>query len=337
MNIVKSGFVNGKQRYSIIQDGDIIKSSYDVGKLQDYLNPPIEPVCNTFEDEDTILDLDNLEDDQVGQGIQKQKIDKIEVISNTAKKLELHIPEGLKASIFPIGDLHIGSEQFNEAWVDYWFRVIAKSNNYIIIYLMGDILEVASKKVGDSSYRQKYNVNKQLKIFKEKVDQLKNKLGYNPIRASVSGNHDKRLLEFDYNLNETIAEILEIPNYGTTLYDTIIVNGKTLKIHINHGKHTNKHQHLREGAFIRDTHHLSADLFLEGHNHDTDTFSDFITGDGVNYRRFFGFTGSALNYNGYAKEMNLREIPKGFIEYEIYPNGGLNGKEYHSDLIDWED
>ncbi len=336
MNIVKSGFVNGKQRYSIINDGDIIKSSHDKHKLQDYLNPPIEPVCDTFEEEDTILDLDNLEDDTIGQGISEKIRDKIEVINNTAKKLVLYIPKGLKASIFPIGDLHIGSEQFNEQWLDYWFGVIAKSKNYVIIYLMGDILEVASKKVGDSAFRQKFNVNKQLKLFKEKVDWLKNKLGYNPIRASVSGNHDKRLLEFDYSLNQQIAEILDIPRYDVTIYDTIIINGKTLKIHLNHGKHTNKHQHLREGAFIRDTHHISADLFLEGHNHDTDTFSDFITGDGVQYRRFFGFTGSALNYNGYAKEMNLREIPKGFIEYEIYPNGGLNGKEYHSDLIDWE-
>ncbi len=335
MNIVKSGFVQGKQRYSIIQDGSIVKSSYDKYKLQDYLNPPIEPVCNTFEDE-TVLDLDNLEDDTIGHGIQSNLKDKIEVISNTAKKLVLYIPKGLKASIFPMGDLHIGSSEFNEDWLDYWFSVIAKSKNYVIIYLMGDILEVASKKVGDSAFRQRFNVNEQLKIFKEKADRLKKILKYNPFRASVGGNHDKRLLEFDYNLNESIAEILDIPNYGTTLYDTIIINGKELKIHLNHGKHSNKHQHLREGAFIRDTHHLSADLFLEGHNHDTDTFSDFITGDGVNYRRFFGFTGSALNYNGYAKEMNLREIPKGFIEYEIYPNGGLNGKEYHSDLIDWE-
>ena len=336
MNIVKSGVINGKQRHSIINNGKIIKSSYDKGKLQNYINPPIEPICGEITEETQILDLDNIEDDQIGQGIKQDLKDKIEVISNTSKKLELHIPNGLKASIFPIGDLHIGSEQFNEAWLDYWFTVIAKSKNYIIIYLMGDILEVASKKVGDSSYRQKYNVNKQLKLFKEKVDKLKQKLGYNPIRATVSGNHDKRLLEFDYSLNQTIAEILDIHKYDVTIYDTLIINGKTLKIHLNHGKHTNKHQHLREGAFIRDTHHISADLFLEGHNHDTDTFSDFIVGDEVHYRRFFGFTGSALNYNGYAKEQNLREIPKGFIEYEIFPNAGLNGKEYHSDLIDWK-
>ncbi|BBL62447.1 hypothetical protein [Methanobrevibacter arboriphilus] len=342
MNIVKSGFVNGKQRYSIINDGDIIKSSYDKHKLQDYLNPPIEPVCEEITEETQILDLDNIEDDTlitykgtVNNGI--KRIDEFKIIKNTSDVLEVYLPKDEKLSIFPVGDLHIGSPQFNKEWLDYWFDIIAKCKNYVVVYLMGDIFEVASKKVGDSSFRQKYDVNDQEHIFKKKVNNLKKRLGYNPFRASVSGNHDKRLLELDYSLNRSMSEDLDILKYGHKIYDTIIVNGKTLKIHLYHGKHTNKEQHLRQGAFIRDTNKKSADLFLEGHNHDTDVFSTYITGDGVNYRRFFGFTGSALDYkDGYADEKDLIEIPKGFIEYEIYPNGGLNGKEYHSDLIDWE-
>ncbi|WP_054834517.1 hypothetical protein [Methanobrevibacter arboriphilus] len=51
-----------------------------------------------------------------------------------------------------------------------------------------------------------------------------------------------------------MSEDLDILKYGHKIYDTIIVNGKTLKIHLYHGKHTNKEQHLRQGgAFIRDT------------------------------------------------------------------------------------
>ncbi len=133
MNIVKSGFVNGKQRYSIINDGDIIKSSYDKHKLQDYLNPPIEPVCNTFEEEDTILDLDKLEDDNIWHGIELNLNKTITVLSNTKDEIRLSVPENERISIFPIGDLHIGSEQFNEDCLDYCFSVIAKSKKYVII------------------------------------------------------------------------------------------------------------------------------------------------------------------------------------------------------------
>ncbi|WP_054834518.1 hypothetical protein [Methanobrevibacter arboriphilus] len=173
MNIVKSGFVNGKQRYSIINDGDIIKSSYDKHKLQDYLNPPIEPVCEEITEETQILDLDNIEDDTlitykgtVNNGI--KRIDEFKIIKNTSDVLEVYLPKDEKLSIFPVGDLHIGSPQFNKEWLDYWFDIIAKCKNYVVVYLMGDIFEVASKKVGDSSFRQKYDVNDQEHIFKKK-------------------------------------------------------------------------------------------------------------------------------------------------------------------------
>ena len=50
-------------------------------------------------------------------------------------------------NIVPLGDFHIGSSEFNYEFFDYMLKQIKKLKNRRI-YLMGDLLESASKSVG---------------------------------------------------------------------------------------------------------------------------------------------------------------------------------------------
>lgn len=49
-------------------------------------------------------------------------------------------------NIMPIGDLHIGSKHSNHDFIKYAIRSLKKRKGDKRIYLMGDLVEVASKK-----------------------------------------------------------------------------------------------------------------------------------------------------------------------------------------------
>ena len=56
-----------------------------------------------------------------------------------------------KVYILPISDLHIGSEQFNEDYFQHMLDTVDNIKQDKRIYLCGDLLESASKQVGNTS------------------------------------------------------------------------------------------------------------------------------------------------------------------------------------------
>ena len=63
-------------------------------------------------------------------------------------------------NIIPIGDFHIGSSEFNYEFYEYMLKQIKKLKNRRI-YLMGDLLESASKNVGNSSFHTHMSLEEQ--------------------------------------------------------------------------------------------------------------------------------------------------------------------------------
>ena len=51
--------------------------------------------------------------------------------------------------------MHIGSNVFNKEFFEYALDMIEKDTHEKVIYLNGDILEVGSKSVGNSAFKQK--------------------------------------------------------------------------------------------------------------------------------------------------------------------------------------
>lgn len=118
-------------------------------------------------------------------------------------------------AILPLSDLHVGSGQFNEEFLDEWIKMAERTQNKRI-YCLGDMIEFASKHVGDSSYNQVVNPNEQIDYVVDKLEPLKDDIIY-----FTDGNHcfdeDTELLTIDgfKNVHEYDGEKLATMNLET--------------------------------------------------------------------------------------------------------------------------
>ena len=85
-------------------------------------------------------------------------------ISDKMKQDQYALSSNETVNIIPIGDFHIGSTEFNYEFYDYMLRQIKKLKNRRI-YLMGDLLESASKKVGNSSFHTHMTLEEQKNTY----------------------------------------------------------------------------------------------------------------------------------------------------------------------------
>lgn len=67
-------------------------------------------------------------------------------------KQEYRLKKGQNLTIIPLSDLHLGSEQFNQEYFEYALQRIDDIPGQKRIYLVGDLIEHASKTVGNSAY-----------------------------------------------------------------------------------------------------------------------------------------------------------------------------------------
>ncbi len=191
-----------------------------------------------------------------------------------------------------------------------WFNRIRNPKR---IYLMGDLIETASKKVGNGAYKQQFDVNEQINIICDFLEPLKDDIVF-----SCHGNHDFLRIskEFDLNVSRLIADRLGCDS-GNQCLDTFNINDTDFTVYANHGKGTNAYAHLAQGKIQRETQNIQASLYLQGHNHRLDFFSVPVrTVDGLN-RKYYAFTGSFLNYgeDSYPSQMFLPVLPHSFSVY----------------------
>jgi predicted phosphodiesterase len=225
-----------------------------------------------------------------------------------------------KLYILPLGDIHLGSPECNLDYLDYWKENVKRIKNPKRIYLMGDLIETASKKVGNGAYKQQFDVNEQIDIICKFLEEFKEDIIF-----SCHGNHDYLRVskEFDLNISKLIADRLGCES-GDQCMDTFMVNGEEFTVYANHGKGSNAYAHLAQGKIQRETSTIQANLFLQGHNHRLDFFSvPMRTITGLE-RKYYGFTGAFLNYGGYPSQMFLPVLPPAFqfIVMDKYLNLG---------------
>ena len=235
-----------------------------------------------------------------------------------------------KVYIIPISDMHVGSEQFNKPYFDYRLDTLDKLQSDKRIYLCGDILEAANKQVGNASFRTDMTLDDQIdfaiKVFKPYRKDIVN---------MAIGNHEQRLVkEFDLDVNKIIARALKVP-YGNQFLDTFVINGNKFTIYTAHGKGSSAHHHTAQSKMIRDTQHVLANMYMNGHNHRCDHFTvpHFVrTEDGKTIgRKHYVFTGSFLRYNGYAEQMQLPVLPEAFIQLSINKDMRVSSTQFNID------
>lgn len=237
-----------------------------------------------------------------------------------------------KVYVIPISDLHVGSEQFNEEYFKYRLDLLDKIQSDFRIYLCGDLLESASKQVGNSCFKTDMSLDDQMDYVIKTFKPYKK----NIVNMAI-GNHEARLVkEFDFDVNKVMARALGVP-YGNQFLDTFSVNGNKFTIYSAHGKGSSAHHHTAQSKMIRDTQHVLANMYMHGHNHRCDHFSvpQFVrTEDGRTIgRRHYVFTGSFLRYNGYAEAMQLPVLPEAFIQCAITKDMRVLSNQFNIDEV----
>ena len=229
-------------------------------------------------------------------------------------------------NIIPIGDFHIGSSEFNYEFFDYMLKQIKKLKNRRI-YLMGDLLESASKSVGNSSFHTHMSLEEQKKFLLDALDPFKD-----DIIGVCVGNHEARLIkEFDFNVVADIARELGCKWYNQNI-DTFKINEHTIDVFTRHGKGTSGQRHLSMGKLERNTNSIQADIYLEGHNHRCLNWNKLYVDKTGLHRKYYGYTGAFLNYNGYADSMYLDIEPPAYQTISINKNKRVKFNQHFCDL-----
>lgn len=236
-------------------------------------------------------------------------------IMNNSFKLE----DDEKLHIYCLSDLHLGSNTCNEEFFKYALDMIENDASPKVIYLAGDMLEVASKKVGDSAFTQKINVNKQIDTIVSYLSPF-----HDIINGSVFSNHSgaRTKKEFDLNCDKLVSNILKIP-YSHVITDKLYINDKPYTVFVKHGTGSSNKNHLALGKIERDCSSIEADLYFMGHLHRVGSIQEVFVKDGEYKRKTYVLTGSFLSYkNSYAQYQGLSPIPEAFTRVDV--DGQLN-------------
>lgn len=229
-------------------------------------------------------------------------------------KNSFKLKDNEKLHIYCLSDLHLGSNTCNEEYFEYALNMIKNDKSQKIMYLAGDLLEIASKKVGDSAFSQKINVNKQIDTIVNYLKPFKD-----IINGSVFSNHTgaRTKREFDLNCDKLISNILEIP-YDHTITDKLYINDEPYSVFIKHGNGSSNKNHLALGKIERDCSGVDADLYFMGHLHRVGHISEVYIRDGEYRRRTYVLTGSFLSYkDSYAEYGGLRPVPEAFTRVDV--------------------
>lgn len=246
-------------------------------------------------------------------------------MSEKMKRDQYALSSNETINLIPIGDFHIGSSQFNYEFFEHMLKQIKKLKNRRI-YLMGDLLESASKSVGNSVFHTHMSLEEQKSYLLEALEPFTD-----DIIGVCVGNHEARLIkEFDFNVVADIARELGCKWYNQNI-DTFKVNEHTIDVFTRHGKGTSGQRHLSMGKLERNTNNIQADFYFEGHNHRTLFWNKLYTDKTGLHRKYYGYTGSFLNYDGYADSMYLDIEPPSYQTISINMNRKVKVNQHYCD------
>ena len=231
-----------------------------------------------------------------------------------------------KLSLFPLSDVHVGHQNFNQELFEFWIEIVRKNKGDKRIYLMGDLVDFPSTRV--SAWDNNMSPNEAEEYIIQSLKQFKN-----DIIAVVPGNHEQRSEKIhNFNIAESIAHALEVPYSPADYFDQFTVNGQCLTVHFKHGTRFSRSGDLAMRGFKQDSSSLESDLFLMGHNHYLSFDSEFHRNQNKGYRRYYGFTGHFLNFTGsYAHVKGNRVLPAGFMKLNVDAKCNFDCKFFNVD------
>lgn len=232
-----------------------------------------------------------------------------------------------KLYLFPLSDLHLGARQCDTEFFNYWCRTFEKAPDNKAIYLLGDLLEFPTTRI--DAYSSTISTHDALERLIELLEPYKEY-----IRWVCRGNHENRgLKEFNYDITKSIASRLDAKYTPNDFFDKIVDGDKEFVVYGKHGTKVSKNPLLSMNNFVRDMGDIDADLYLQGHNH----YCEFVSKYQRNYddgtRKYYGFTGHFLKYDGYARDKGLLISKPAFMRLTVDKNLHIDCKKYYKDEI----
>lgn len=219
---------------------------------------------------------------------------------------ELHHKRRLH--IIPLGDLHVGARNCNYDYIEYAIRTINQLKGPKRVYMMGDLLETADKRVGGSVFEQDMSLDDQVCFIRDLLKPISDDIVF-----FCRGNHEERLIRmYDLDLTRLLAEDFGV-GYGYQCHDEFLVNGRQFKVMAYHGKGSSRSPYLAYGKLVRELGNFKADLYLYGHLHMTGAYREFYwSPEGVS-QKVYVLSGHFMKYwSGYAEAGALTYSPEGF-------------------------
>lgn len=214
--------------------------------------------------------------------------------------------------LFPLSDLHLGSNHCNLDFFYEWCRKFENAPDNKGIYLLGDLLEFPTTRI------DAFDVNLTTHEALERlIDLLEPYKDY--IRWVCTGNHEARSLrDFNYDITKQIATRLDAGYTRNDFFDRIVEGDKDFIVYGKHGTRVSKNPLLSMNNFVADMNHIKADLYMQGHNHYSSFYQQYERGYNEGNRASYLFTGHFLDYtDSYAHDKGLLVSPASFSRLKI--------------------
>lgn len=230
--------------------------------------------------------------------------------------------------LFPISDIHLGSKNCNLDFFDKWCKKFESAPDNKAIYLLGDMLEFNTTKI--DAYSSIMSTHDALERLIELFEPYKEY-----VRYVCTGNHEARTIkDYNYDITKQIASRLDAKYTRNDFFDKIEEDDKELVIYGKHGTRVSKNPLLSMNNFVAEMNHIKADLYLQGHNHQSAFYSQYERGFNGGRRASYLFTGHFLNYeNSYAHDKGLLISPPSFSRLKIDKNLHVVCDTFYADEV----
>ena len=233
-------------------------------------------------------------------------------------------PSGKEWVLYPFGDMHFGSNSCDYEKLDEQIDLIASQDNAIVM-LMGDLIENSNKdSIAEGVYRQIFPPQEQQEKLISKFAPIANKIILN-----VLGNHGNRTVKSVYlDPERNICNALEVESFDGMTFVDIICQKHKWEVALLHGTTGSATVGGRINALMKKNVFHSADLYLMGHTHDEQVFSDIelvrnpkLTRLDIK-RRSYVLTGGFLKYFGaYPNKSGMSPLPLGVPTISLLCDG----------------